>query len=277
MQIAPSCSLLHVPIDLELETGLDPDVKSWLAFSVQKIGELAVLGQALAGNGATASQTRWQLRTAAAVARKTSPKIHDASVAPAHGRNRRNDAPTQQHIRRTRQRAASAVQPARIPDHDDRLVPANRRSPQCARGARQGRDDATRNTSSSCRKRRRAPFAGRRRSASTCSSMASSSATTWCSISVSSLSGFAFTKHGWVQSYGSRYVRPPILFGDVSRPEADDGRVVALRPVADEEADEGNADRTGDHSELVVRARRYPTQPDLPADRARDPRRGHRP
>ena len=34
------------------------------------------------------------------------------------------------------------------------------------------------------------------------------------------LSGFAFTKHGWVQSYGSRYVRPPILFGDVSRPHA---------------------------------------------------------
>ena len=53
VQIAPSCSLLHVPIDLELETGLDPDVKSWLAFSVQKIRELAVLGQALAGSGDT--------------------------------------------------------------------------------------------------------------------------------------------------------------------------------------------------------------------------------
>ena len=46
------------------------------------------------------------------------------------------------------------------------------------------------------------------------------------------LAGFAFTQHGWVQSYGSRCVRPPILFGDVSRPEADDGRLVALRPVA---------------------------------------------
>ena len=50
VQIAPSCSLLHVPIDLALETGLDPDVKSWLAFSVQKIEELAALGQALAGD-----------------------------------------------------------------------------------------------------------------------------------------------------------------------------------------------------------------------------------
>ena len=33
------------------------------------------------------------------------------------------------------------------------------------------------------------------------------------------LAGFAFTRHGWVQSYGSRYVRPPVLFGDVSRPK----------------------------------------------------------
>ena len=33
------------------------------------------------------------------------------------------------------------------------------------------------------------------------------------------LAGFAFTSHGWVQSYGSRYVRPPVLFGDVSRPK----------------------------------------------------------
>ena len=41
VQIAPSCSLLHVPIDLALETGLDPEVKSWLAFAVQKIEELA--------------------------------------------------------------------------------------------------------------------------------------------------------------------------------------------------------------------------------------------
>ena len=39
------------------------------------------------------------------------------------------------------------------------------------------------------------------------------------------LDGFAFTENGWVQSYGSRYVRPPILFGDVVAPQRDDGRV----------------------------------------------------
>ena len=49
--------------------------------------------------------------------------------------------------------------------------------------------------------------------------MASSSATTWWNISASSLNGFAFTERGWVQSYGSRCVKPPIIFGDVSRPQ----------------------------------------------------------
>ena len=47
VQIAPSCSLLHVPIDLDQETDLDPDLKTWLAFSVQKMEELSALGKAL--------------------------------------------------------------------------------------------------------------------------------------------------------------------------------------------------------------------------------------
>ena len=44
------------------------------------------------------------------------------------------------------------------------------------------------------------------------------------------LYGFAFTEHGWVQSYGSRCVRPPIIFGDVVAPAADDGRMVGAMP-----------------------------------------------
>ena len=60
-------------------------------------------------------------------------------------------------------------------------------------------------------------------SGSTCWSTASPSATTWCSTSPSSSTGSLFTQHGWVQSYGTRYVRPPIIVGDVVPPGADDG------------------------------------------------------
>ena len=45
--VAPSCSLLHTPIDLDRETDLDPEVRSWLAFAVQKVAELVVLARAL--------------------------------------------------------------------------------------------------------------------------------------------------------------------------------------------------------------------------------------
>ena len=92
------------------------------------------------------------------------------------------------------------------------------------------------------------------------------------------LSGFAFTKHAWVQSYGSRCVRPPIIFGDVSRPKPMTVEWSTLCAVADEAADEGHADRPGDDAAMVLRARRPAAKVrGLPPDRARDPRRGHGP
>ena len=81
VQIAPSCSMLHVPIDLELETDLDPDVRSWLAFSVQKIGELATLGKVLAV-GRDGLADALAASEAAAVARETSPKKFTMQASP---------------------------------------------------------------------------------------------------------------------------------------------------------------------------------------------------
>src|SRR5256885_299283 len=74
IQIAPSCSLLHVPIDLEQETDLDPELKAWLAFSVQKMDELATLGAALA-RGRDAVKDALAASMAAAAARRASPKV----------------------------------------------------------------------------------------------------------------------------------------------------------------------------------------------------------
>ena len=90
------------------------------------------------------------------------------------------------------------------------------------------------------------------------------------------LEGFAFTENGWVQSYGSRCVKPPVLFGDVLAPATDDGRVVALRAVADQAADERDAHRAGDDPAVVVRAGRPAAQRDVQADRPRAARRGER-
>ena len=90
------------------------------------------------------------------------------------------------------------------------------------------------------------------------------------------LDGFAFTRHGWVQSYGSRYVRPPIIYGDVARPHPMTRALGDLRPGTDRAAGEGDAHRAGDDPQLVVRPRRPAAGRDLPPDRPRHPRRGRR-
>ena len=70
------------------------------------------------------------------------------------------------------------------------------------------------------------------------------------------LDGFAATEQGWVQSYGTRYVRPPILHGDVDRPSPITLRLGHLRPVPDRQAGQGHADRPGHDAGLVLRPRR---------------------
>src|SRR4029453_12794817 len=79
LMLAPSCSLLHVPVDLDLESDLDADLKSWLAFAVQKIGELATLSRAL-GEGREAVKDALATSAWTVATRNASPKIHDPAV-----------------------------------------------------------------------------------------------------------------------------------------------------------------------------------------------------
>jgi len=216
IQIAPSCSLLHTPIDLDLETDIDPDVKSWLAFGVQKIGELAVLGQALeSGRDAVAAALAESAK--AAEARKTSPKIHNPDVA-------RRVATIDEAMRRRKSPFAARAQVQRsrfgLPAFPTTTIGS---FPQTAE-VRNARAAHARGNLSDAQYE-------------TFLKEETARAVRWqdeIGLDVlvhgeferndmvqyfgEQLSGFTFTKHGWVQSYGSRYVRPPILFGDVSRP-----------------------------------------------------------
>ncbi len=220
-QIAPSCSLLHVPIDLDLEDALDDDVRSWLAFSVQKMDELATVAGALRGGyeDAVSSLGRLDEATQAAAARRTSPKIHSKAVAA------RLAAVTAADARRTSSFEARAqVQRAHfaLPAFPTTTIGS---FPQTAE-VRQARSAHTKGNLSDAQYEAFLKAETER-------------AIRWqeeIGLDVlvhgeferndmvqyfgEQLSGFAFTKHGWVQSYGSRYVRPPILFGDVSRPKA---------------------------------------------------------
>ncbi|MBR1221209.1 5-methyltetrahydropteroyltriglutamate--homocysteine S-methyltransferase [Bradyrhizobium sp. U87765 SZCCT0131] len=216
VQIAPSCSLLHVPIDLSLETSFDTDLKSWLAFAVQKMDELSVLGRALAGDRAGVSEAI-AASGAAAAARRASPKVHSQAVA-----DRVAAATAAMGGRTSAFAARAAVQRARfqLPAFPTTTIGS---FPQTAE----------------VRKARAAHDKGQLDDASYHKFLQDETARTirWqedIGLDVlvhgeferndmvqyfgEQLAGFAFTRYGWVQSYGSRCVRPPILFGDVSRP-----------------------------------------------------------
>jgi 5-methyltetrahydropteroyltriglutamate--homocysteine methyltransferase len=216
LMIAPCCSLLHVPIDLALETGLDPDLKNWLAFAVQKLDELVTLGRAI-DHGREAVKDALAASAAAAETSKLSPKIHNEAV------KGRLAAITSDMMRR----------PADFP--------ARRRTQQ-ARLALPPFPTTTIGSFPQTDEVRRARAAHAKGTLSDAEYEAFlrreiAAAVRWqeeIGIDVlvhgeferndmvqyfgEQLAGFAFTKHGWVQSYGSRYVRPPIIFGDVSRP-----------------------------------------------------------
>jgi 5-methyltetrahydropteroyltriglutamate--homocysteine methyltransferase len=217
LMLAPSCSLLHVPIDLEIETGIDDELRSWLAFAIQKVEELAVLAKGITG-GREAIADDLARSEAAREVRKSSPRIHSAAVAmrvrevTAELTQRASAHP----LRHQKQQTALSLP----------LLPTTTIGslPQTAE---------VRNA--------RASFTGGRSSQEEYDSFLRAEmerAIRWqeeIGIDVlvhgeferndmvqyfaEQLDGYAFSTSGWVQSYGSRCVRPPIILGHISRPD----------------------------------------------------------
>lgn len=217
VQIAPSCSLLHVPIDVSLETGLDEDVKSWLAFSVQKMGELAVLGEALTKGRASVSGALDGSAKAAA-ARKASPKVHDAKVAarmaavtPAMAKRKSSFA---DRAGKQRERFGLPAFPTTTIGSFPQTADVRKARAAHAKGAMSDGDYQTFLREETARAIRWQEEIGL-----DVLVHGEFERNDMVQYFGEQLSGFVFTQHGWVQSYGSRCVRPPILFGDVSRPK----------------------------------------------------------
>ncbi|MBR1200137.1 5-methyltetrahydropteroyltriglutamate--homocysteine S-methyltransferase [Bradyrhizobium sp. AUGA SZCCT0240] len=217
VQLAPSCSLLHVPIDLALETSLDPDVKSWLAFSVQKIEELAALGTALAC-GRVHADAILKASDETAAARKASPRIHDAKVA---ARAAGIDSAMRRRISAFTDRAGVQHSRFNLPAFPTTTIgsfpqTADVRNARAAHAKGALTDDAYKlylqnQTARAVRWQENIGLDVLVHGEFERNDMVQ--------YFGEQLAGFAFTAHGWVQSYGSRYVRPPVLFGDVSRPK----------------------------------------------------------
>lgn len=215
--LAPSCSLLHCPVDLAQEKKLDAELRGWLAFSRQKLEELRVLADALDGKpdaDAALDQARNAIES-----RRHSPRVHDPAVksrlAALSAADATRDTP---HVQRQLLQADALRLPAfptttigSFPQTQDvRLARAQNKSGKlsdadydsflaaqtehCVRTQEEIGLDVL--VHGEFERNDMVEYFGEQ------------------------LAGFAFTGNGWVQSYGSRCVKPPIIFGDVSRPAA---------------------------------------------------------
>jgi 5-methyltetrahydropteroyltriglutamate--homocysteine methyltransferase len=216
--IAPSCQLLHVPVDLSSEKALDAELKTWLVFATQKLAEIAIIAKA--ADGEKEQVTNEIAANKKAIAdRKTSTRINNLDVQ------------------------------KRVSDIDDSLM--NRKSSYPERREIQtnhislpilptttiGSFPQTKEV-----RRVRAEFKAGKISVSDYEKFIKEETARTIKFQEEidldvlvhgeferndmveyfgeQLSGFFFTQNGWVQSYGSRCVKPPVIFGDVSRPKA---------------------------------------------------------
>lgn len=214
--IAPSCSLLHVPVDLGSEQKLDAEVKSWLAFALQKLDELKLLGRAL-NEGRDAVRDELAANRAALAARRASARVHkpavQAEVAAIDARLGQRQSP---YAERAPRQAALLKLPA-YPTTTIGSFPQTAEIRHARSEFKAGRLDAA-----GYRAAMQAEIARsvREQEALGLDVLVHGEAERNDMVEYfgEQLDGYAFSQFGWVQSYGSRCVKPPILFGDIARP-----------------------------------------------------------
>lgn len=218
--IAPSCSLLHSPCDLEMETNdrtLTPEIKQWLAFAKQKIEEVVTLRQLASGENTEAALQKLKENTEACNNRKTSALIHNEAV------KKRVAAITEKDTRRLHDFSVRKVkqhQALGLPVFPTTTIGS---FPQTAEvrswRARLKKGELTREAYDEFIARETAE-AIRWQEAIGIDVLVHGEFERNDMVEYfgEQLNGFTFSKNGWVQSYGSRCVKPPIIYGDVSRP-----------------------------------------------------------
>ncbi len=209
---APSCSLLHVPFDLDIETGIEPGIKNWMAFAKQKLQEVNELSQIIAGNTALL-----QTNTAAMEARKTSALIHKQAVkqrvAAITDADASRDSVFSQRQAIQQQRFGLPLLPTTtigsFPQTDD-IRQLRARLKKGAITQQEYDTEIEKATISAIRWQESIGLDVLVHGEFERNDMVE--------YFGELLNGFLFTQNGWVQSYGSRCVKPPVIFGDVSRP-----------------------------------------------------------
>lgn len=218
--IAPSCSLLHTPYDLSVETQLqakNPDLYSWLAFTLQKVEELSVIKTALE-QGRSAVESELAASQAAADARANSKEIHRPEVAerlanlPANADQRKS--PFSERIKLQN----AWLNLPLLPTTNIGSFPQTTEI-RHARAAFKKGDLSLEDYEAAMKKEIELVVREQEKLDLDVLVHGEPERNDMVEYFGELLDGFAFTKFGWVQSYGSRCVKPPVIYGDVVRPE----------------------------------------------------------
>jgi len=217
VQIAPSCSLLHVPVDLDEESNVDPKMRNWLAFAKQKLAEVKLLARAVTDTSPEVVD-RFREHRRVLAERREAPRVYDPAV------RKRVAAIVPDMFDRPGSSAVRAKKQSRVMPLP--LLPATTIGsfPQ-TRDVRRARTAYRSGTLSKTQYedllRNEIKRAIRIQEELGLDVLVHGEfeRNDMVEYFAEQLNGFLFTGNGWVQSYGSRCVKPPILFGDVSRPQ----------------------------------------------------------
>ena len=216
--VSSSSSLLHIPHTLESEHKLDPEIKSWFSFAKEKVHEIAVLSQAVSGSNSSVVQSFVKGSADIVASRKASPITHNPAV-----RSRSAAVTADDHKRPDPFAERKRLQEARLnlplfptttigsfPQHKD--IRAARAKFTSGKSTQEEYDEFIRSDI--------------RRVVDIQEAIGldvlvhgEPERNDMVQYFGEQMSGFVFTENGWVQSYGSRCVRPPIVVGDVARPK----------------------------------------------------------
>jgi 5-methyltetrahydropteroyltriglutamate--homocysteine methyltransferase len=215
--VGPSCSLLHVPVDLNTEPALDDDTKRWLAFAKQKIEEIVALAERVDGN-TDATDDLFEKSREAREARAQSDWINDDSVqdrvAGIDASMAERDSPHAS--RRPLQREALD-----LPTLPTTTIGSFPQTDDVRRmRAKYKKEEITQDEYEDFIEEQIADtIAAQEEIGLDVLVHGESERGDMVEYFGRQLNGFLFTENGWVQSYGTRCVRPPVIAGDVSRPE----------------------------------------------------------
>jgi 5-methyltetrahydropteroyltriglutamate--homocysteine methyltransferase len=217
LELAPSCSLLHTPIDLEMEDQLDAELKSWLAFAKQKLGELRALADA-GNHGREAAREAFDAADRALDSRRRSTRVRNPEVRERTAAITEDDKQRHSAYPERRRKQQKHLRLPRFPTTTIGSFPQTQEVRRARGQVRRGELDAQAyedflktTTEQAVRLQEELGL--------DVLVHGEFERTDMVEYFGQQLEGFAFTRHGWVQSFGSRYVRPPIIYGDVSRPE----------------------------------------------------------